>query len=185
MKRLALLAIPLFIVGCAQGPFATAPAQPEVRAVRAASLPQPSAQVRGVQQQLREIGIYSGPIDGIYGQKTQRAVERFQRNQQLAVTARLDGRTLDAIRDEARRSAEPLALSDPVHVRTVQNRLRQLGFYQGAADGVWGPEIQLALERFQRSRGLEASGGFNPTTALALGLDPNNLSQSAAAIARR
>jgi peptidoglycan hydrolase-like protein with peptidoglycan-binding domain len=60
-------------------------------------------------------------------------------------------------------------------VRNVQTRLRALGFYRGARDGVWGAGTQAALEQFQRGRGLEATGQINPVTAQALGLNPNNL----------
>jgi peptidoglycan hydrolase-like protein with peptidoglycan-binding domain len=60
-------------------------------------------------------------------------------------------------------------------VRNVQNRLRALGFYRGAPDGVWGAGTQQALERFQRGRGIEATGQINPVTAQALGLNPGNL----------
>ena len=64
---------------------------------------------------------------------------------------------------------------------SARTRLRRLGFYRGAADGVWGPRSQEALTRFQQSRGLQASGEFNPATLSALGLDPNNLAASAGA----
>jgi hypothetical protein len=47
---------------------------------------------------------------------------------------------------------------------------------------VWGRSTQNALIQFQRSRGLEANGQLNPMTISALGLDPNNLSGSAAAV---
>jgi len=60
-------------------------------------------------------------------------------------------------------------------VRNLQGRLRALGFYRGATDGVWGPGTQAAIERFQQGRGLQATGQLNPATAQAMGLDPNNL----------
>ena len=60
-------------------------------------------------------------------------------------------------------------------VQSAQRELRRLGFYRGPADGVWGPRSQEALVRFQQSRGLQASGEFNPATLSALGFDPNNL----------
>ncbi|MBV8912791.1 MAG: peptidoglycan-binding protein, partial [Acetobacteraceae bacterium] len=70
-------------------------------------------------------------------------------------------------------SLAPLA---PDVVRTIQTRLRSLGFYGGQIDGIWGPSMQAALERFQQGRGLQATGQLTPATATALGLDPNNLS---------
>ena len=68
--------------------------------------------------------------------------------------------------------SQPLA---PAAVTQVQERLRQAGVYAGRPDGVWGPDSQAALERFQQGRGLQATGQVNPATAAALGLDPNNL----------
>jgi N-acetylmuramoyl-L-alanine amidase len=70
-------------------------------------------------------------------------------------------------------------------VRNIQQRLRQRGYYSGAPDGVWGPRTERAVVRFQRSRGLEATGNLTPTTATALGLNPNNLSQNAQVPSRR
>ncbi len=37
-------------------------------------------EVRQIQRKLRELGIYSGSVDGIYGTGTQRAVRQFQKN---------------------------------------------------------------------------------------------------------
>jgi peptidoglycan hydrolase-like protein with peptidoglycan-binding domain len=62
-------------------------------------------------------------------------------------------------------------------VRNIQQRLRGLGFYDGALDGIWGAGTQEALQRFQRGRALEATDQINPATAQALGLNPNNLEE--------
>jgi peptidoglycan hydrolase-like protein with peptidoglycan-binding domain len=69
-------------------------------------------------------------------------------------------------------AAEPL--SSEV-VRTIQGRLRTLGFYSGQIDGIWGPSMQSSIKQFQQGRGLQATGQLNPATTTALGLDPNNL----------
>ncbi|MCO6418088.1 peptidoglycan-binding protein [Siccirubricoccus sp. KC 17139] len=68
--------------------------------------------------------------------------------------------------------SQPLA---PAAVTAVQEKLRQAGSYTGRADGVWGPDSQAALERFQMSRGLQASGQLNQATAATLGLSPSDL----------
>ena len=67
---------------------------------------------------------------------------------------------------------QPLA---PGAVMRVQERLRQLGAYSGRADGVWGPDSQAALERFQQGRGLQVTGQLNQATASTLGLSPAEL----------
>ncbi|MFC7472972.1 peptidoglycan-binding protein [Dankookia sp. GCM10030260] len=67
---------------------------------------------------------------------------------------------------------QPLA---PAAVTAVQEKLRQAGAYTGRADGVWGPDSQAALERFQSTRGLVTSTQLNPATAATLGLSPSEL----------
>jgi peptidoglycan hydrolase-like protein with peptidoglycan-binding domain len=67
---------------------------------------------------------------------------------------------------------QPLA---PAAVTAVQEKLRQAGAYTGRADGVWGPDSQAALERFQSTHGLVASTQLNPATAATLGLAPSEL----------
>ena len=67
---------------------------------------------------------------------------------------------------------QPLA---PAAVTAVQEKLRQAGAYTGRADGVWGPDSQAALERFQTTHGLVASTQLNPATAATLGLAPSEL----------
>ena len=63
----------------------------------------------------------------------------------------------------------------PAALMQVQERLRQLGAYNGSADGLWGPDSQSALERFQQGRGLQVTGQLNQATAATLGLNPVEL----------
>ena len=67
---------------------------------------------------------------------------------------------------------QPLA---PGAAMRVQERLRQLGAYSGRADGVWGPDSQAALQRFQQGRGLQVTGQLNQATVSTLGLSPAEL----------
>lgn len=53
--------------------------------------------VRNVQQQLNEKGVKAGPVDGIWGPKTQQGVRQFQQNQGLEATGQLNGATLSAL----------------------------------------------------------------------------------------
>jgi len=50
-----------------------------------------------VQQELSRLGYYHGPIDGVIGPQTARAVRRFQSVDQLSVTGQIDGLTLKAL----------------------------------------------------------------------------------------
>lgn len=164
----------LLVAGCSgtrtttTAPAAT-PAQAYAPQSAPASQPQPSAEVRDAQRRLHALGFYNGPVDGMWGPDTRAAVEAFQRSRRLPATAELDGSTRRAMRNTE--AAAPVTLTDPTNVRTVQNRLRQLNFYNGPANGVWGRDTQAAVERFQQSRGLQV-GQVNQATVSAMGLDP-------------
>jgi peptidoglycan hydrolase-like protein with peptidoglycan-binding domain len=163
MKLIALLASTTLLVSACANTHTTSPATRTVRA----EAPQPSAEVREAQNKLHTLGLYDGGADGLWGPETQAAVERFQRNQNLPVTTRLDGPTLSALRSA---DTAPVSVTDQTDVRTMQNRLRQLNFYNGPADGVWGPGMQVALENFQRAHGLPV-GQVTRATIVAMGLD--------------
>jgi peptidoglycan hydrolase-like protein with peptidoglycan-binding domain len=66
------------------------------------------------------------------------------------------------------------ALSSGV-MAMIQEKLQQAGVYAGRADGVWGPESQAALERFQQTRNLQVTGQLNQATAATLGVPPAEL----------
>ncbi|MGK7867062.1 peptidoglycan-binding domain-containing protein [Falsiroseomonas sp. E2-1-a20] len=68
--------------------------------------------------------------------------------------------------------AQPLG---PEAVNRVQDRLRQAGAYSGRVDGIWGPDSQTALERYQQRNGLQVTGQLNQATATVLGLNPAEL----------
>lgn len=142
--------------------------------------------VRTIQNRLRQLNFNPGAADGIWGPKTQQALEQFQRSHGIAVgqvtTATISAMGLDPssfpIQSASASATVRSEQLDSGVVRGIQARLRQLGFYSARVDGKWGPATQAGVERFQRSRGLEATGQINPTTASALGLNPNNLAAS-------
>ena len=49
-------------------------------------------------------------------------------------------------------------------VRTVQKRLKELGYYNGSADGDFGPATEAAVKAFQRANGLSADGKVGKQT---------------------
>lgn len=55
-------------------------------------------------------------------------------------------------------------------VRRIQNKLKALGFFNGAVDGIYGVKTQSAVKRFQKSVGLTADGIAGNKTLLYLGL---------------
>jgi peptidoglycan hydrolase-like protein with peptidoglycan-binding domain len=80
----------------------------------------------------------------------------------------------------------PLAYVQPLpqaSVQAVQDRLRNAGSYTGQADGMWGPDSALALQRFQQTHQLQVTGQMNQATAATLGIDPGTLMASAQPVA--
>ncbi|WP_232474662.1 peptidoglycan-binding domain-containing protein [Neoroseomonas rubea] len=63
----------------------------------------------------------------------------------------------------------------PAATVLIQQKLQQAGVYPGQADGIWGPDSQAALERFQQTRNLQVTGQLNQATAATLGVAPGEL----------
>lgn len=86
-----------------QGAQAQPQAQQESRA-GAASADLSQNRVKGVQEQLKSAGIYTGRIDGKMGRKTEQALRRFQRKNHLEATGKLDEQTIGALQNGATQS---------------------------------------------------------------------------------
>jgi peptidoglycan hydrolase-like protein with peptidoglycan-binding domain len=75
-------------------------------------------------------------------------------------------------------SATPMPAASPAvspgMVRQVQTALQQQGLYNGAIDGIWGPQTQSAVQRFQQSNSLSATGQLDTSTITALNLPSDN-----------
>ncbi len=61
-------------------------------------------------------------------------------------------------------------------VMEIQQKLKDLGFYTGSVDGIYGSETQAAVRSFQSSVGITADGIAGSTTLLYLGLDSDDSS---------
>lgn len=133
--------------------------------------------VRDIQQQLIRAG-YRLPrfgADGIYGEETENAVMRFQRNFNLAVDGLVGPNTLSKLQqvNQQRISAPDFPLpsgvlrrgSEGEGVRQVQRALKQINFDPGQIDGIYGPRTEDAVRRFQLMYAALADDGiYGPNT---------------------
>ena len=55
-------------------------------------------------------------------------------------------------------------------VRTIQTKLKNWGYYDGAVDGIFGSRTTRAIKEFQRKNNLNADGIVGPATLRALGM---------------
>lgn len=58
--------------------------------------------------------------------------------------------------------------------KAIQQRLKELGYYKGSVDGVYGQGTRSAVISFQKANGLTADGIVGPKTAQALGITLNS-----------
>ncbi len=116
-------------------------------------------QLRRAQQMLIDLGYLTGSADGMLGPHTAEALRAFQARNGLEQTGDLDGATLMALD----------AMAETVQsAREIQQRLIELNYMGGTADGIFGERSQKALRQFQAMNGLEATGELDDATRTAL-----------------
>lgn len=128
-------------------------------------------QVREMQLRLQELGYYNGEADGQYGSGTRQAVEAFQRQNGLDPDGIAGEATLSRLEspDAAVFAATPVPTSTPEaallqsgskgdQVKQLQQRLQELGYYNGKIDGDFGKGTRDAVRLFQQQHDLDPDG---------------------------
>ena len=148
------------------------------------------AEVKQLQQTLRELGFFKHPTNtGLFGAVTKAAVVAFQKAQGFKTAPGIVGvATRAALNSEsavsAGESAAPAPVSQPVvgefvsklgmgsrgaEVRMLQAKLRELGFFNHPTDtGLFGAVTRAAVAAFQKDQGLSSVGFVGPGTRAAL-----------------
>ncbi len=146
-----------------------------------------------LQQRLKDLGYYTGAVSNTYDAATKSAVQAFQKKNGLKSDGAAGAATQEKIYSDSALAAnstptpEPTATPTPTpkpteapvysipkttvksgtesaDAKTVQRRLRDLGYYTGKLDGVFGKASVDALKRFQSANGLTADGVAGKTT---------------------
>lgn len=126
-----------------------------------------------INQILAELDLLSGGADE-YDNATERAVRSFQQTRGLSVDGLVGDETwraLDAARWRLGARALYHAIPEPLvgeDVRTLQERLLEMGYDVGRADGIFGPNTARSVAQFQREVGLQPDGACGPQTMHAL-----------------
>jgi N-acetylmuramoyl-L-alanine amidase len=138
--------------------------------------------VADVQVSLRILGLLPEdvPMDGEsleaaeFDAATEHAVRHFQQVRGLSVDGRVGEETYRALSEARWSLGDRLLRFDPDRpmrgddVTSLQERLLELGYDAGRADGILGPETELGLRAFQRDYGLTSDGTCGPATLRAL-----------------
>lgn len=168
------------------------------------------ASVKTVQQRLKDLGYYTGSVDGDFGEGTEAAVKAFQKANGLTADGKVGTQTLSKLNSSSakRASATPKPTAKPTKkptpkptkkptpkptatpratapsyadktylqigmsgskTRSLQNRLIELGWLAGKADGEYGGATDAAVRAFQKNTpGLWSDGIAGPDTLNAL-----------------
>jgi N-acetylmuramoyl-L-alanine amidase len=139
--------------------------------------------VADVHAALRSLGLLPpAAVDGVeplletaeYDAPTELAVRHFQQVRGLSVDGRVGEETYRALSEARWSLGDRLLRFDPERpmrgddVTNLQERLLELGYDAGRADGILGPETETGLRAFQRDYGLTSDGTCGPATLRAL-----------------
>lgn len=132
--------------------------------------------VTEIQSRLGELGYFDVDPTGFFGPITTEAVLQFQADNGLLVDGIVGPETTSAlfrVPTPAPTAAVPqvvspvVDLSDSATAR-LQEDLAELGYYQGAIDGIYGPLTEVAVRTFQLEQGLVADGTVGVETLAAI-----------------
>ncbi len=144
-------------------------------------------EVGELQERLKELKYYNGPINFTYDDDTVKAVRAFQKKNGLKADGIAGAETRKAIASANAVAADTTATPEPTAAptpeptfdipdeavklnsrgaaaRKVQKRLKDLGYYRGLVDGIFGKASVTALKKFQTAHGMESDGTAGPAT---------------------
>ena len=134
--------------------------------------------VRAIQQPLYDLGYYDYYVDGIFGPRTEYAIQLLQDDLGLPVNGVANADLQRTILSGALKAYDPykeLARGNRgLRVTRLQERLRELGYLADAADGIFGPRTQKAVQLFQKENGLSVNDRANRETLKLLYSDRAN-----------
>ncbi|MGD1713758.1 peptidoglycan-binding domain-containing protein [Dapis sp. BLCC M172] len=136
-----------------------------------------SPQVAIIQRRLKELGFYRGPINSIYDQNTRTAVIRFQSVHGITPTGQVGITTRDFLFGTKSVPVERVFLrrgNTGPEIGKLQQRLQNLGYYQGQITNYFDRSTEIAVIDFQRRNRITPTGIVGPTTQAFL-FNPNQV----------
>ncbi len=145
-----------------------------------------STLVLDLQSSLRKIGLYEGPLDGLSGPATERAIRAFERRAGYTETGQASEALLAVVLMQGEAALEeeiPAPRAKPGYSGTtdtgyrqdasvdvdadrglqqIQQTLSELGYGPLKADGLLGANTTAAIKRFELDRGLPLTGEPGP-----------------------
>ena len=124
-----------------------------------------SDEVKALQQRLIDLGYLTGTADGSFGQMTEDAIKAAQEAFGMEPNGIADNAFQQKLFEGVERPAPEQVVYETLNgsstgeaVVNLQLRLRELGYYDGRADGGYGPMTEAAVKKAQQAYGMEATG---------------------------
>ena len=125
--------------------------------------------VAGIQRALAKLSLYSGPVDGLMGERTRAAILAYQRREGLQPNGEPSEALLNRLTHAASPRAEaadpsptgsipPAAPRDRGRVVALQSALNDLGYGPLTVDGRMGEATAEAIRRFELDNGMPITG---------------------------
>ncbi|WP_103667864.1 peptidoglycan-binding protein [Pseudanabaena sp. BC1403] len=131
-----------------------------------------SSTVMNLQKLLADRGFYNGAVDGIMGSQTRSAIVAAQKAYNLTADGVAGPQTLAALESDGAKAVttniSSTSTTKSAEVSILQELLSKRGFYNGAVDGIMGPQTRTAIVAAQQSYGLVADGIAGTQTLSAL-----------------
>lgn len=145
----------------------------------------PDELVGAIQDALKRLGYYSGPLDGVLGPQTRSSIMAFEQRagrkplgeasiallKEIQSTARVDlapATLQEALsRNVSAPPGSPPATPDPL-IAAVQRALALAAYGPVGVDGFVGPQTREAIMRFQRDHNLPVTGEISDSLVIEL-----------------
>ncbi len=152
--------------------FTAVTAQPTIEAGTALRLGDTGDSVKTLQERLITLKYLFGKPDGVFGTATEDALAAFQKANGLTADGVAGAKTLEKLYSASAKAASTKATATPAptsattlqrgdkstEVKRMQQRLIELGYLTGKADGTFGAATYEALVAFQKANRLKADG---------------------------
>ena len=134
------------------------------------------ADVKKLQERLKELGYFEGSTTYTYGEITEAAVKAFQKRNGLTADGIAGKKTQDKLySSSAKKAAASSTANDSdddtlrkgmtsSDVKKLQERLKELGYFNHSVTGYYGDVTADAVKAFQKRNGLTADGVAGKST---------------------
>lgn len=124
-----------------------------------------SDEVKALQQRLVDLGYLTGSADGSFGQMTEDAIKAAQEAFGMEANGIADNAFQQKLYEGVERPTPEAVVYETLNtsstgekVVNLQLRLRELGYYDGKADGGFGAMTEAAVKKAQSAYGMEQTG---------------------------